>query len=300
MFGNHTTKFGATYSQYRKNENALAGNNEGLYSSFSGTVPAGVTSNTLNQNLQRFANFLVGNVATFSQAAFDYTADLRQQAFEAFGQDEWRMRRNLTVYVGVRYSYFPSPYDKNGRLSNFDPQFFNSAQAAHVTGAGNRVVGTGNFCNGIIVNSQNFTTGPAQFNCTPLESPYGKYVVKVSKGDFAPRFGIAWDPFGKGTTSVRTGYGIYHEQVLVGTYLQNIGTNPPYQQTLTISNTRLDNPAGNFAVPTAVQSIRSVQPDFHTPYMQHWQLDVQHQLGRNTVVSRRILWLKRYPPDRFD
>ena len=285
IMGNHTLKFGASYSQYRKNENALAGNNEGLYSSFSATLPAGVTASAVNSNLQRFANFLVGNVATFSQAAFDYTADLRQTAFEAFGQDEWRLRRNLTVYYGVRYSYFPSPWDKNGRLSNFDPQFFNSAQAPQVTGAGNRVVGTGNFCNGLIVNSQNFTTGPAQFNCTPQNSPYGKYVVEVNKTDFAPRVGIAWDPFGKGTTSIRTGYGIYHEQVLVGTYLQNIGTNPPYQQTLTISNTRLDNPAGNFAVPTALQSIRSVQPNFDTPYMQHWQLDFQHQLGRKTLFT---------------
>ena len=73
--------------------------------------------------------------------------------------------------------------------------------------------------------------------------------------------------------------------MLVGTYLQNIGSNPPYQQTLTISNTRLDNPAGNFAVPTAVQSIRSVQPNFDTPYMQHWQLDFQHQLDNKTVFT---------------
>ena len=285
IFGNHTTKFGATYSQYRKNENSLAGTNEGLFAAFGTTLPTGVTASTVNQNLQRFANFLVGNVTTFQQAAFDYTADLRQQAFEAFGQDEWRMRRNLTLYYGVRYSYFPGPWDKNGRLSNFDPKFFNPAQAPHVTGAGNRVTGTGNFCNGIIVNSQNFQTGPSQFNCTPQVSPYGKYVIEVNKTDFAPRFGIAWDPFGKGTTSIRTGYGIYHEQVLVGTYLQNIGTNPPYQQTLTISNTRLDNPAGNFAIPTAVQSLRAVQPDFDTPYMQHWQLELQHQVGPKTLFT---------------
>jgi Carboxypeptidase regulatory-like domain len=288
IFGNHTTKFGATFSQYRKNENALTLSpavNEGLASSFGTTLPTGVTSNTLNQNLQRFANFLIGNVATFSQAHFDYTGDLRQKAFEAFGQDEWKARRNLTIYYGVRYSYFGSPYDNNGRLSNFDPSFFNASQAPQVTGAGNRIVGTGNFCNGIIVNSQNFATGPSAFNCTPLVSPYGKYVVQVDKRDLAPRFGVAWDPFGKGTTSIRMGYGIYHEQVLNGTYLQHIGTNPPYQETLTLSNVSLDNPAGSFAIPTAVQSIRSVQPDFHTPYMQHWQLELQHQLDRKTVVS---------------
>jgi hypothetical protein len=285
IFGNHTTKFGATYSIYRKNENALAGNNEGLFSAFSTTQPTGVSTSTLNQNIQRFANFLVGNVTTFSQAHFDYTADLRQKAFEAYGQDEWRFRKNLTIYYGVRYSYFPSPYDKNGRLSNFDPSFFTAASAEQVTGAGNRIVGTGNFCDGIIVNSQNFTTGPAAFNCTPTSSPFGKYVVKVSKHDFAPRFGIAWDPFGKGTTSIRTGYGIYHEQVLVGTYEQNIGQNPPYQETLTASGTRLDNPAGAFVVPTGIQSLRAVQTDFHTPYMQQWELDIEHTFHGNIFLS---------------
>ncbi|HEU4770346.1 MAG TPA: hypothetical protein VFS77_23470, partial [Pyrinomonadaceae bacterium] len=283
--GNHTWKFGGVYSMYRKNENAIAGNNEGLFSVFSNTQPTGVGTSTLNQNIQRWANFLVGNVQTFTQARFDYTADLRQKAFEAFAQDEWKVRPNLTLYLGVRYSYFPSPYDKNGRLSNFVPELYNPADAPLVTGAGNRVAGTGNWCNGVIVNAQNFTTGPAQFNCRPTASANGKYVVDVPKTDFAPRFGIAWDPTGEGRTSIRTGYGIYHEQVLVGTFLQNIGLNPPYQETATATNTRLDNPGGGIATNLTVQSLRSIQSDFTTPYMQHWSLDVQHQLTGNTIFT---------------
>jgi carboxypeptidase family protein len=302
IFGNHTTKFGAVYSIYRKNENALAGNNEGLFSAFSSDTPAGLTfpgnytlpngavlpnalTQTVAQNLQRWANFLIGNVNTFTQASFDYTADLRQKAVEAFAQDEYRLRDNLTLYYGARYSYFPSPYDKNGRLSNFDPSLFNPANAPLVSGAGNRIAGTGNYCNGVIVNSQNFTTGPAAFNCTPTVSPWGKYVIDNPKTDFAPRVGLAWDPFNKGKTAIRTGYGIYHEQVLVGTFLQNIGTNAPYQQTVTGTNTRLDNPASSLVAGATVQGLRAVQPDWHTPYMQHWSLDVQQQLTNSTVVS---------------
>lgn len=285
VMGSHTLKYGAVYSIYRKNENALAGNNEGNFSAFSNTQPAGVSTSTLNQNIQRWANFLVGNVQTFAQARFDYTADLRQKAIEAFVQDEWKARPNLTVYYGVRYSYFPSPWDKNGRLSTFVPELYNPALAPQVTGAGNRVAGTGNWCNGLIVNSQNFTTGPPQFNCNPISSPYGKYVVDVSKKDFAPRFGLAWDPFGKGHTSIRTGYGIYHEQVLVGTFLQDIGLNPPYQETATATNTRLDNPGGGIPTNLTVQGLRAVQSNWHTPYMQHWSLDVQHQLTNKTVFT---------------
>jgi hypothetical protein len=285
IFGNHTLKYGAVYSIYRKNENALAGNNEGNFSVFDSAVAPGTPDNVLNQNRQRWANFLVGNVQTFTQAHFDYTADLRQKAFEAFVQDEWKMRPNLTVYYGVRYSYFPSPWDKNGRLSTFDPSLFNPADVPRVAGNGNRIAGTGNWCNGIIVNSQNFQTGPPQFNCRPTVSPYGKYVIDVSKKDFAPRFGIAWDPTGKGKTSIRTGYGIYHEQVLVGTFLQDIGLNPPYQETATATNTQLDNPGGGVTTNAVVPNLRAVQPNFHTPYMQHWSLDFQHQLTNDTVFT---------------
>jgi hypothetical protein len=283
--GGHTMKYGVVYSMYRKNENALAGNNEGNFSAFATTLPTTTANITLNQNRQRWANFLVGNVNTFTQAKFDYTADLRQNALEAYAQDEWRARDNLTVYYGVRYSYFPSPYDRNGRLSTFVPELYDPTQAPQVTGAGNRVTSTGNWCNGLIVNAQNFTTGPAAFNCRPTASPYGKYVVRNNKKDFAPRFGLAWDPFGKGMTSIRTGYGIYHEQVLVGTYLQNIGLNPPYQETASITNARLDNPGGNLVVSATVQGLRSVQSNWHTPYMQHWSFDIQHQLTSKTVMT---------------
>jgi hypothetical protein len=300
LLGSHTVKFGAVYSLYRKNENALAGNNEGFFSAFPNTLAPGVgtgTGQTLpagftlaqTQAMQQWANFLVGNVSTFSQASFDYTADLRQKAIEGFVQDEWRFRPNLTLYAGVRYSFFGSPWDRNGRLSNFDPSLFNAADAPRVTGAGNRVVATGvptgNWCNGIIVNAQNYTTGPASFNCTPTASDLGKFVTKSPKTDFAPRVGFAWDPFSKGQTSVRAGYGIYHEQILNGIFLQNIGQNVPYQQNASLSNVLLDNPAGSASITATVPTLRAVQKDWKTPYMQHWSLDLQHQLTKNTVVT---------------
>jgi hypothetical protein len=292
LFGKHNIKMGAIASRYRKNENALAGVNEGQFSAFNtpgGTavvLATGVTG-TLNTTRQSWANFLMGTNATFTQAAFDYTADLRQRTYEGYVQDEWRFRSNLTVYFGVRYSFFGSPYDKNGRLTNFVPELWSAAQAPLVTGAGNRVVGSGNFCNGLIANVQNFQTGPN--NCLPINSPYGKYVVNAPKTDFAPRFGIAWDPWGKGKTSIRTGYGIYHEQVLNGTLLQNIGLNPPYQITCSVTGVDISNATPGGACPvvagTAAQNIRALQADWQTPYMQHWSLDWQQQLTDNTLVT---------------
>ena len=284
IYGRHTMKFGANYSRYRKNENALigdaAGANQGYFSAFATNLPTGVTASTLNQNLQRFANFLVGNVSTFTQGQFDYTADLRQQNLEAYAQDEWKFRRNLTLYFGVRYSRFGQPYDKNGRLTSFDPDLYNPATAPQVTGAGVRVAGTGNFCDGLIINTQNYQT---QANCTPTLSPFGDKITGTSKRDFAPRVGLAWDPFKKGLTSIRTGYGIYHEQALVGYAEQIIGQNPPYQFNATVNNTTLDNP-GTGGQPFPL-SIRAIDPNWKTPYTQQWSLDIQQQIGKSTVAS---------------
>ena len=305
IFGSHTTKFGGSYSKYRKNENALAGNNEGLFSTFYNTAnsaaaanqgvvcaPSSLTSTNGNgvclsgnpTTYQTYANFLLGTNASFSQARADYTANFYQRNFEAFAQDEYRVRKNLTLYYGVRYSFFGSPYDAGGLLTNFVPELYDAAAAPRVDGNGNRVVGTGNFCNGLIVNSQNYQTAPN--NCTPISSPYGKYVVKAPKRNFAPRVGLAYDPFGDGRTSIRLGYGIYHEQTLVGIFEQNLISNPPYQETTSLNNISLSQSfATNPLATLGVIAVRGEDTDWKTPYMQHWSLDAQHQFFKNTLVD---------------
>ena len=305
IFGSHTTKYGASFSKYRKNENALGGVNNGQFTAFFNTTAASPTQGTVCApsvtttgicptannvaNIQAFANFLLGTNVTFSQAKFDLTADFRQRNFEAYAQDEYRMRRNLTLYFGVRYSFFGSPWDRNGLLSNFDPTLYNRANSPQVNAAGNRVAGTGNFCEGLIINSQNVPSVLPP-DCRPTISPYGKFIVDAKKRNFAPRVGLAWDPFGEGKTAIRTGYGIYHEQTLVGTFEQNLGVNPPYQETISVTGTRLDQPIPPGQTPSVVSSlaaltIRALDPDYKTPYMQHWSLDLQQQLTRKTVVS---------------
>ncbi len=308
IVGDHTTKFGGSFSKYRKNENALGGSNQGAFSAFNNTTSASPTQGlvcigTVAPNVglpiacpagrqtteQSFANFLLGTNSTFTQSKYDLLGDFRQRNIELYAQDEFRARRNLTLYMGVRYSFFGAPWDRSGLFSNFDPALYNRATAPLVTGAGNRVAGSGNWCNGIIVNSQNYTTGPASYNCTPTISPYGKFIVKAPKKNFAPRVGLAWDPFGKGTTVIRTGYGIYHEQNLSGTFQQNLGANPPYQETITVSGVPINQPVPSGAAVVVSASppgaIRAVQTDYKTAYTQHWSLDFQHQLTKKTLIT---------------
>jgi hypothetical protein len=297
--GNHSMKYGLMLSRNTKMENALSGTNQGQFSTFSNTIasitsPAcvratGVASTSINTLYQNWACFMMGKNVSFTQSKLDLTVDMRQKSVEWFAQDEWKARDNLTLSLGVRYSYFGPPYDRNGFLANFDPSLWRASDAPIVTGAGSRRTGSGNFCNGMIVNSQNVVTGPAAFNCRPTASPFGKYVYQAQKHDFAPRIGIAWDPFRKGTTSVRFGYGIYHEQVSLSA-AELLALNPPFQETATQLITSLDQPIpGGAAIPVVASatpaSIRAIQPDFLTPYMQHWSLDVQHQLGSKTIFS---------------
>lgn len=289
--GNHTMKFGGSFSKYRKNENALAGNNEGIFNEFFNTprtdtasAPVSVVAPGGSTVQQSFANFLLGTNVTFAQDRFDYTADLRQRNIELYAQDEYKVRRNLTLYYGLRYSVYGMPYDKNGRLANFDPMFFDPAKAPQVSTAGVRT--GGDFFNGLIFNAQNDPTGSHP-------SPYGKQVVKTPYNNFAPRIGLAWDPFGKGETSIRTGYGIYHEQILNGIFLNSIGTNPRLQERVNITRTTLDEPTvglngqtPTFVSTTAVpNNIFAVQADFETPYYQHWSLDLQQQLAKKTIMT---------------
>ena len=311
IFGSHTTKFGASFSKYRKNEdNGLGGTPQGIFSNFLNTTPISAVqglvcadpanpTQVLNANCptgqhtteQSFANFLLGFNTSFTQTKYRLTADFRQRNFEAYAQDEYRIKSNLTLYYGVRYSFFGSPWAANGLLSNFVPQLYNPAQAPQVSGNGNRIAGTGNYCNGLIVNAQNYQTGPSVYNCTPIASPFGQYVVEAPKLNFAPRVGLAWDPFGEGKTSIRTGYGIYHEQTLIGTFETHLGSNPPYQETITVNNTRLDQPVPTGSSPTVVASnavpalVRGVDTDYKTPYYQHWSLDWQQQWTNNTLTS---------------
>ena len=264
--GRHTMKFGASVNHYQKSENA-GGNNVGSFTFASTAAPAGTPSFA-----QSWANFLLGNTSSFTQASLDLTPDIRTWQWEAYVQDDFRLRPNLTISVGLRYSLFRQPIDAKNELTNFNPGLWKASDAPQIDSAGNLVAGTGNLQNGLMVNGQN--------------SPFGDKVANESTKDFAPRLGIAWDPFGKGKTSVRAGYGIYYDAMLFGVYEQNIFNNIPFVQTVTIPNTRLENPAaGTPSISLAPKVIRGTPMPYLTPYTQQWSLGIQQEIGRNFVLD---------------
>ena len=266
LLGKHTLKAGVSINFYQKTENA-AGANAGSFSFLSTPRPTGTSVVE-----QAWANFLLGNAATFSQASLDLTPDMRARQFEAYFQDDYRVSGRLTVNIGARYSMFRQPYDANHLLTNFDPALWDPAKAPQIDQAGNVVAGTGDRQNGIIVNGGN--------------SPYGGKVENENLHNLAPRIGFAWDPFGKGRTAIRAGYGISYDSTLVGIYEQNIFANPPYVNSINITNTRLEDPAaGVVSISAAPKSLHGTPLPGSTPYTQQWSFDVQQKLGPSFVLD---------------
>jgi hypothetical protein len=268
VLGNHTMRFGFSYNYYQKTENLAGAANAGTFTFTPASTPAGAT-----QYQQAFANFLLGNVATFSQTSLDITPDIRAQQYEAFAQDDWRLKPNLTINFGVRYSLFQQPTDKKNELSTFDPALFNASAAPALTAAGSFVSQNAQtYLNGISIGGQN--------------SPYGANVSKSDKFNFAPRFGFAWDPFKDGKTSIRGGYGIFYDATLYGTFEQTIFQNPPFVNAVSIPNVALSNPAGGTAtISNTPKYVRGTAVNFHTPYMQQWSFGIDRQISRTIFVN---------------
>jgi hypothetical protein len=266
--GRHTLKFGTSVNRYNKAENAASG--QGTFGFTSTGVPTGTSAYS-----QSFANFLLGNAATFSQPSMDVTPNLHAWQTEAFAQDDFKLSRRVTLYAGVRWSLFGQPTDSNGQLSNFDPTSYNPAAAPKIDAAtGNIVAGSVSvpYSNGIVVGGKN--------------SSFGSKIAPDNWHNFAPRVGLAWDPTGDGKTSVRAGYGIYYDSSLFGTYEQSIFQNPPFVQSASFTNAPFSNVTAGLA-PGTVSTVfaRGTQTSNLNPYVQQWSLGVQREVFQGAVLD---------------
>ncbi len=103
--------------------------------------------------------------------------------------------------------------------------------------------------------------------------------------NFAPRLGLVWDPFGTGRTSLRTGFGIFHDQILPKYYFFSGSLNPPFTTRTSIVNPPFPNVVANFDTNAYIRAqLQTVNADLQTPYIMQFNASVQRALGANWDV----------------
>jgi hypothetical protein len=293
--GRHTFKFGVeTRDMYSNSTNGFLSRSTVDFNNFAnfGGVTAFVTgdNNNVDNNptLQDMVWTLFGTVGSVTQAQFfnksgDRTADdlrgFRQQDFDAFAQDTFKIRPELTLNYGLRYQFNGVPYEVNDLLSTL---FVSPSGPAPFTFA---------------------IAGKKDQGLPPLYND--------DWHDFEPRIGIAWDPFRNGKTSVRAGYGIFHDR-LFGQLLGLTRGNPPFQQNFFQSffgappctppqvqsqlGLCIGPPASELTPPPTLPTTPVVNngagglpfiidPNLRMPYSQSWNFGVQRDLSKSVVVE---------------
>ena len=222
---------------------------------------------TKGNNIYNLADFLLGYRSVYQLTNFTQ-AHQRQRMHFAYLQDDFKVSSKLTLNLGVRYEFATPEYERDNRMTNYDP-----ATNALVTA----------------------TSG----------SIYNQALVHPRNDNFAPRLGLAYSINPK--TVIRAGYGISYIEFFRQGSDSYLYYNGPFVVNAQITQspseglcgatsaplscfrpTEMGYPA-NFASPanfsTASTKTVFIDPTIHTPYVQNWHFTIQRQLAKDWMLD---------------
>jgi hypothetical protein len=295
--GRHSLKFGFEFNRIQENSNYR------LYSSpflefssieaFAGAFGTAYSSPYLEEAT---VNFDYGT-PQFGQFT-DTPRHFRWNRWALFAQDDWKVTPHLTVNLGLRWDVFDSPTETNGLLSNI-------------------ILGSGS---NIFQQISAATVGRV------------KQIWSTDYHNFAPRIGMAWDPFGKGTTAIRSGFSIAYNEAYSNLYTNASRLDPPEANTVYADPSvgvgitdpipysfpftpdpdfAIGPPAANGGYPGPQSGYleitpNGVDPHLRTAYATQWFLGVQHSFANdygltiNYVGTRGVGGYTREDFNRYD
>ena len=231
------------------------------------------------------ANFLLGIPAQIDQTQSGPDVDGSAYHYGAFFQDEWRLNNDITLSLGIRYELHPGFKDNELNITNF----------LRNTPNGDAVVPNEE---SVKLAKPAFLSGLGTSKLlTAAQAGLPESLRATDKNNFAPRFGIAWRPFGNTSTVFRAGYGIYTTRLLGAIFnsLTGIHTsdNQTYNNTFNATarthgivwpNTFAGAAAGGETAVGSQNFSTANDPYFRDPYTQQWSLTIERELDRNNAV----------------
>jgi hypothetical protein len=274
VMGAHTLRFGGFAGWNGKHE--MEGANSTQYPTF-GTADWDTNLPTGNQ----LANVLVpGAKWGLSEPSVNLDNQIRWRDYALYVSDNWKVRRNLTLDVGLRYEILNPPFNPDNKAGNFVPSLYNPALG-------------GNGCNGVIV-------PPGTDYCSLANKQYGtnfvpgipgpnKYLINSKYDIFAPRLGISWDPRGNGNDAIRAGFGMFYQRDRTSPLGYAMTFQVPFvlnaNQTYTLDGPRpwQTNPG---TLPLGAASpTGGVNTDAIVPYSMQWNLAVEHAFNKAMTLE---------------
>ena len=197
------------------------------------------------------ADLLIGFPFLTSVARVDNPQQIRTESYNFFINDSYRITPRLTLNGGLRYEYNSPPVDAEDRANVYD----------------------------VVTRS----LVPVGTNGVPRSG------FDADKNNFAPRVGFAWTLGEDEKTVVRGGYGIYYDQSPLAPAEALYFNSPFFDNNLFFSlpglPLTLNDPFPSFFPFPLPDSALAIQRDLRTGYMQHWNFNVERQLGRDSVIE---------------
>ncbi len=190
----------------------------------------------------------------------------RQSLFAGYIQDDWRLRPNLTVNLGLRYEMTTRPMDAN-RVPGYTVNGYTVAAAGFQE----------------IISLSNCTPGTTDCGPVGVDSPI---LTNPTTKNFEPRVGIEWDPFHSGKTVIRAGAGMFDVLPLAYMFGLNTSATAPFQIIGADPNASLGTGTPDPNISFNPQKVRNrfIDAHPHRAYVMNWNFNIQRELARNWTL----------------